>query len=180
VINNCPRAICLPVCRLCLTIFEVADIHEQCINIKLCFKLGKTFTETHEMMKSIYVDQCMRRTRCYEWFKRFKGGQQSTHDDPCLGWLSTSCDNAHVAQVHEIVHSNRCLTVWKIAEECSISIGSCHDILTTELEMHWVVSKFVPRLLTQDRRDSCVAICQELLDHASEDENFLKRIAYNW
>jgi hypothetical protein len=65
--------------------------------------------------------------------------------------------------------------VWKIAEECNISIGSCHDIFTTKLEMHWVVSKFVPRLLTQDQRDSCGAICQELYDRTSEDENFLKR-----
>jgi hypothetical protein len=42
--------------------------------------------------------------------------------------------------------------------------------------MHRVVSKFVPRLLTQDQRDSGAAICQELLDRASEDVNFLKRI----
>jgi hypothetical protein len=36
--------------------------------------------------------------------------------------------------------------------------------------------KFVPRLLTQDLRDSRIAICQELLYWTSEDENFLKRI----
>jgi hypothetical protein len=40
----------------------MADIHEQCINIKFCFKLGKTFTETPEMMKNIYGDQCMSHT----------------------------------------------------------------------------------------------------------------------
>jgi hypothetical protein len=64
------------------------------------------------------------------------------------------------------------MTVRKIAEECNISIGSCHDILTTKLEMHRVVSKFAPLRLTQDQRDSRVAICQEHLDCASEDENF--------
>jgi hypothetical protein len=42
--------------------------------------------------------------------------------------------------------------------------------------MHQVVLKFVPRLLTQDQRESCTAIFQELLDPASEDDNFLKRI----
>jgi hypothetical protein len=66
--------------------------------------------------------------------------------------------------------------VWETAEEHNILKGSCHDILTTKSEMHWVVSKFVPRLLTQDQRDSHVAICQELLDHATEDEDFLTRI----
>jgi hypothetical protein len=75
----------------------MADIHEQCTNIKFRFKLGKTFAETEEMMKNFYGDQCMGLTRCYEWFKRFKDGRQSTHDKPRLGRLSTSCDDAHVA-----------------------------------------------------------------------------------
>jgi hypothetical protein len=65
--------------------------------------------------------------------------------------------------------SKRRSTVQEIEEECNISIGSCHDIFTTKLEMHLVVSKFVPWLLTQDQRDSRVANCQEFLDRASED-----------
>jgi hypothetical protein len=74
----------------------------------------------------------MSRTR-YEWFKRFKDGQQSTHHKPRLGRPLTSSDDAHIAQVHEIMHSNCRLTVREIEEECNISIGSCHDILTTKL-----------------------------------------------
>jgi hypothetical protein len=102
----------------------------------------------------------MSRTR-YEWFKQFKDGLQSTHDEPLLGRPSTSCEDTHVVQVCEIMRSNHRLTVQEIAEECNISIGSCHDILMTKLEMLQEVSKFVARLLTQDQRDSRVAICQE-------------------
>jgi hypothetical protein len=122
----------------------MADIHKQRINIKFCFKLGKTFTETYEMMKTIYGDQCMSHTRCYDRFKRFKDGQQSTHDEPHLRQPTMSCDNTHVGQVRKIVHSNRPLTVRETPEECNISTGSCHDIRITKLEMHRVVSKFVP------------------------------------
>jgi hypothetical protein len=105
-------------------IFEMADIHEQCINIKFCFKLGKTFTETYEVMENIYGDQCMSRRHCYEWFKRFMDSQQSTHDEPRLGQRSTLCNETHVTQFCEFVCPNCCLTVRKIAEECNISIGS--------------------------------------------------------
>jgi hypothetical protein len=57
----------------------MADIHEHHINIKFCFKLGKTFMDTHEMMKNVYGDQCMSHTHCYEWLKRFKAvGSQHT------------------------------------------------------------------------------------------------------
>jgi hypothetical protein len=146
--------------------YDIRD-GEHRINIKFCFKLWKTFAETQQMIKIVYGDQCMSRTRCYERFKRFKDGRQSTHDEPRLGRLSTSCDDAHVAQVREIVRSNRRLTAREIAEECNVLIGSCHDVLTTKLEMRRVVSKFVPRLLTQDQRDSRATICQELLDRAS-------------
>lgn len=86
-----------------------------------------------------------------EWFKRFKDGRQSTHDEPRLGRPSTSCDDAHVAQVRKVVRYNRRLAVREMAEEFNISLGSCHDILMTKLEIHRVVSKFVPRLLTQHR-----------------------------
>jgi hypothetical protein len=67
--------------------------------------------ETHEMMKNGYSDQCISHICCYEWVKRFKDGQQSTHDEPHLGRPSISCDDIHVAQVCEIVHSNYHLTV---------------------------------------------------------------------
>jgi transposase len=131
------------------------EFHEQHVNIKFYVKPGKTFTETHEMLKQVYGDQCVGRTQCYEWFKRFKDGRKSTDDDPRLGRPSTSTHAVHVAQVRAVVRSNRRLTVREIAEECNISVGLCHAILTEKLEMHWVAAKFVPRLLTEDQRVSC-------------------------
>jgi hypothetical protein len=87
---------------------------------------------------------------------------------------SASCDNAHVVQVCEV-------DLWQggeIAEECNISIGSCYDILTTKLEKHQVVSKFVRWLLTEDLRDSRIAICQELwiaLARMKSEKNYNRR-----
>ena len=34
---------------------------EQKANIKFCFKLGKTFTETHQMMQQVYGSDCLSR-----------------------------------------------------------------------------------------------------------------------
>jgi hypothetical protein len=114
------------------------------------------------------LQNCGDTTQCYEWFKRFKDGRQSTDDDPRPGRPSTSTDAIHVAQVRAFVRSNRRLTVWEIAEECNISVVSCHTILTVKLEMHWVAA--------QDQRERRVAVCQELLDRANEDENFMNCI----
>jgi hypothetical protein len=50
-------------------IFEMAEFREQQANIKFCFKLGKTFIETHDMTKQVYGDQHVSHTPCYAWFK---------------------------------------------------------------------------------------------------------------
>ncbi|KAL4149442.1 hypothetical protein QTP88_003392 [Uroleucon formosanum] len=61
--------------------------------------------KTHKMLQNAYGDQCLGRTQCYDWFKRFKDGRESVDDDPRSGRPSTSTDDAHVTKVNEIVRS---------------------------------------------------------------------------
>ena len=75
-----------------------------------------------------------------------------------------------------MILGNRRLTVQEVADEVGISIGSCHQICTEKLQMHRVSAKFVPRLLTDDQKENCVEISQELLANANGNENFLKNI----
>jgi DNA-directed RNA polymerase specialized sigma24 family protein len=39
-------------------------------------------------------------------------------------------NDLQVAQVSSVIRSNRCLTAREVAEECDISLGSCHNVLT--------------------------------------------------
>jgi len=57
-----------------------------------------------------------------------------------------------------------------------ISIRSCHQIFTEKLQLHRVSAKFVSCLLTDDQKEKCVEISQELLANANGNENFLKNI----
>ena len=75
-----------------------------------------------------------------------------------------------------LVRASRRLTVRELAEECGISVGFCHHILTEELKMHRVAAKFVPRLMTSDQQAHCVQVCQDLLDHSENDKEFLSKI----
>ena len=58
---------------------------EQRANINFCFNLGKTFTETYQMMKKVYGDDCLSRSRIHEWFKRFQEGREALEDDELSG-----------------------------------------------------------------------------------------------
>ena len=55
---------------------------EQRANLKFYFK---TFTETHQMTKQVYGDDCLSRSRIHEWFKRFQEGREALEDDERSG-----------------------------------------------------------------------------------------------
>ncbi len=75
-----------------------------------------------------------------------------------------------------MIRGNRRLTVREVANEVGIGIGSCHQILTAELQLRRVSEKFVPRLLTDHQKENRIEISQELLANANGNENFLKNI----
>jgi hypothetical protein len=42
--------------------------------------------------------------------------------------------------------------------------------------MHRVAAKFVPRILTADRKQQCVNVCEEVHQVAFDDATFLSRV----
>ena len=118
----------------------------------------------------------MSRTRCYEWFKRFKEGRMSVGEDPRPGRPSTSTNDDHVDRVRAVILGNRRLTVREVADEVGISTGSFHQIFTEKLQLRRFSAKFVPSLLTDGQKENRVGISRELLANAKGNENFLKNI----
>jgi hypothetical protein len=77
----------------------------------------------------------MSRTQCGEWFKGFKEGRNSVGEDPRSGRTSIATNGDHVERVLAVIRGSRRLTVRALADEVGISIGSCHQIFTGELQM---------------------------------------------
>jgi len=104
------------------------DLEEQRICIKFCFKLGKTFTETFQMLQQAYGEDCLNRTQCHEWYQHFKSGRMSIKDDPKSGWPSTSMDDDHIEKVLVVIRQNCRLTACEVAEKVGICKSLCHLI----------------------------------------------------
>jgi len=66
------------------------------------------------------------------------------------------------------------MTVQERADDCGISVGSCDKILTEDLHMKRVCTKFVPRLLRDDQREQRQTIARDLFERSCEDVQFLK------
>ena len=92
------------------------ELEEQCVCVKFCSKLGKNFTETFQLLNQAYGEDCVSRTQCYEWFRRFKEGRMSVGEDPRPGRPSTPTNDDHVERVRAVIRGNRRLTVREIAD----------------------------------------------------------------
>lgn len=74
---------------------------EQRANIKFCFKIGKIATETYNLIKQVYGDHMLSRTRIFEWFARFHDGREELKDGEHTGRPKTIRTIETTEQVRE-------------------------------------------------------------------------------
>lgn len=106
---------------------------EQRTNIKFCFKFGKSFIETFELMKNVYSYDCLFCTHVFKRYKRFQNSRNSLEDDPKSGWPKNKNLNELVEKVHEMIAYDVNLIVRWIAEELNTTKDMIHEILTKDL-----------------------------------------------
>jgi len=92
-------------------IIEMADVKEQRVCIKFCFKLNKTATETHRMLKEAFGEQALSQARTFQWFKRFKDGWESVEDRKHSGRPSTCTTPKIMAKVRAVILEDRRQTI---------------------------------------------------------------------
>ena len=108
---------------------------DQRINIKFCVKLGKTATETLKMLRDVYGDSSMSRTKVFESHKQFMEGREDVEDDPKTERSCTSTTDTNIEKVRHLVRSDRCLTICVIANEVGIDKETVRTILVDTLGM---------------------------------------------
>ena len=76
----------------------------------------------------------------------------SIEDHPHSGHPSTSRTDENVENIREQINKDRQYTIDEISEATGMSWSSCQQILTMDLNMRRIATKFVPHLLTQDQK----------------------------
>jgi len=99
----------------------MVEVDKQRVCIKFCVRVGKTGSETFEMLKQAFGDSCMSRSQTFEWFVRFKNGGTSTANDDQSGWPSTATTPSKVEQVRVAVNQDRHRTIHELCAEVGIS-----------------------------------------------------------
>jgi hypothetical protein len=109
---------------------------------------GKSTTETLTIIQQAFGHQSLSSPRVFQWHARFKTGRTSVDDDKHTGRFTSCTIPEIVTQIQELFLQDRRRTIHDIAEDVGIGYGTCHRVLTEELDMNRVAAKFVPRILT--------------------------------
>ena len=87
---------------------------------QFCFQLGKTSSETIQMMHKAFGNECMNKTRIKEWYNRFKGGRTSVDSDSRSGRPSTTKTLDNIKRVRLAIVGDRRLTVRELENDLGI------------------------------------------------------------
>ena len=93
---------------------------EQRYAIKFCAKLGKSGSETLQLLRTAYGDAVLSSAQVFRWHKAFKDGRESVEDEQRAGRPSTARTENNVARVKVVLDRDRRLQVRLIAEEVGL------------------------------------------------------------
>jgi hypothetical protein len=149
---------------------------EQRENVKFCQKLGKSASKTFHMIKQAYDKEVLGHSALFKLHKRSAQGRDGLEVDEHTGQPRAVRIELKIQEVATLVHDNHSQTTDEIAAAAGISHGTCHKILSDDLNMSHVTQHSVPCVLTQDQCDDCMSICGHLIDSAPKDRTFLNHI----
>ncbi|XP_077512318.1 protein GVQW3-like [Amblyomma americanum] len=143
----------------------MAERLEQRYCIKFCQKLGDSQVETISKIQTAFGDDAMSSTQIKQWYNRFKDGRTSVESEPRSGRPSTCRNDQVIAKVNAVVMGDHCVIIREIAEGVGISTFSAHSFITEDLAMKKVAAKFVPKLLTVEKKQLRVEVSQHAEFH---------------
>lgn len=137
--------------------------------IKYLIKTGKTASEIHRHLVSIYGRDAPSMTTVQNWARKFKCGQTSTEDDPRSGRPTSAIDERSIETVAQIVNENPTIGIRMIAEDTKASYGTVFKILHDHLQMQKMYAKWVPKGLNEAEKQLRVKLCRRFLRQYGAD-----------
>jgi hypothetical protein len=134
---------------------------EQWENIKFCQKLCKSPSETFQMIKLAYSKEALGRSSVFKWHK-YSAQFHSLEDDEHTDRLRMVRTELGIQEAM-LVHTNCSQMVDEVTATASgISCGTCHRILSDDLNMSCVAEHSVPCSQIQDQRYDRMSICDDV------------------
>lgn len=125
------------------------------------------------MLKKVYGDNCLSKSRIFDCHKQFREGREDVEDAE-RNLKSKTPEIIQKVRGQEAEDKNS--TTRMIAEALHMSNSTVHAIITEDLQKKKVCAQFVPHTLTDDEKLRRVNHSRDLIATAENDPNFLKSI----
>jgi hypothetical protein len=76
----------------------------QRVCIKFCVKIGKSPTQTLEMLRGAFGEHSLSRAEVFQWHSHFKDGRVSVEDEKRSGRPSTNKTTENVEKIREHIN----------------------------------------------------------------------------
>jgi len=149
---------------------------EERVNIKFCVKLGKTATETLQLLRDAYGDEALSRAQVFWWPRRFVLGRVSVEDDTRSGRPLSSQNEDNLVHITDIIREDHTVTVRMLADALHINKSTGNQILPEDLGKRKLNARLVPHTCTQDQKEVRASICADLLHEAQNDATFFSSV----
>ena len=133
-------------------------ISEQRVYCKIQAQLGFPPTEIQADLQKVYGNDALKyATVCND-------GRESIENDPRVGRPVSVLTEKNVATVKTLIEEDACYTVQEIEELSSIHSSSVLKILSEPLGLRKICTRWVPRLLTDEQKQSRVRLASQVTE----------------
>ncbi|UYV82902.1 UFM1 [Cordylochernes scorpioides] len=148
---------------------------KQRICIKFCYKIGKSASETLDLLKLAFGNENVNKPTTFRWFSRFKNGMESVKDEKRVGRPILHRNPERVSQISNLIKENPRIGLGYIEEETGISKSLVGSIIKEDLQLKKTPSKFVPKMLTIQQKENRVEVAKKMLEMVEENPNWKEK-----
>lgn len=132
--------------------------------VESCRRNNMTVQEAHRFITVAWGQESISESRVYHLYQEFASGQRQSFDDmPRSGRPCSSATPDRAEEISEIVEANPHASVREIEDLTGIPRSTVHRILTEDLAMKPVCSKWIPHFLSTAQKEERVACAHEIL-----------------
>jgi histone-lysine N-methyltransferase SETMAR len=114
------------------------------------------------MLKEAYEEEVLPISTAYRWFKKFSEGREAFLKIGGPGAPRKKTSQTFVNAASVIIREDARITIRKLAFHLGTSFGSAYNIVTKELGLRRICSRWIPRVLTTEQKSSRVENCKLL------------------
>jgi len=152
------------------------DRNDKRVVIKYLNLRGLSAAEILGELNSVLGDNAPSNATIYRWIAEFQRGRKSTEDEHRSGRPVDACTDENVRHVNDMITTDRRLTVRYVAVCLKLSDGTTHHVITNSLGYNKVCARWVPRMLTPDKKQVRLATSRDNLSlYNADTAKFLRR-----